>query len=170
MWRQRNRPGAKRLHRIRNAQRKAGLKGHVAGRRSLRCNAQEQVVGQILARQRPPAREHLGQNQAQGVHVGPRAGGAKLLGAKLLGRAIAWRKRPEAAAGLGDALGGRLALLHRFGDAEVQDLHQGPALGLRLHQIAGLDVAVRQVLAVGKGQGIDGRPQITKGLGFGKRL
>ena len=104
-----------------------------------------------LAIERHAAREHLVEDDAQGVQV---RASVDRLALRLLGRQV--RGRAEDGRGLGQRLAARGA-----GDAEVHDLHVARG---RDHDVAGLDVAVddpalvREGEARGDGLGDLGRP------------
>lgn len=79
-------------------------------------------IGVLLAHQGAPATHQLGEDKSQCVDVGPGASGAVTFRPKLLGSAILWRERAEAAGSPRGELSRRLAFLHCFCDAEIENL------------------------------------------------
>ncbi len=89
--------------------------------------------------------EHLGQDQAERVHVRP---GTRAGKGHLFRRGVIWREG-EGSARAGASRGIRLFVAHDFGDTEVQDPKHVPMLGWHQHHVRGLDVSMNDPLSVG---------------------
>ncbi len=129
-----------------------------AGGGPLLAGADLVEVCDLLADEGGRAHDELGEDEAEGVHVGPRAGRAEALGSKLLGGAVVRRERVEAARGVGRDLGRRVTVLHRLRDAEVEDLEGGPGRRLDREEVRGLEIAVGDLVGVRERDRLHHRP------------
>ena len=98
----------------------------------------------VVATDRPAAREHLEEHDAEGENVGARVDLVST--ERLLGRHVLGRTHHHAGAGESTV---RFTARFQFGDAEVEDLHQGVALGVdREHHVVRFEIAVNDGCSV----------------------